>query len=217
MTDPNRTAIMLLVDRSGSMHAIKNSAEEAVNAFVNAQRIHDGNSRTVSLGVFDDVYELLIPSVDVHDCEPFKLEPRGSTALLDAMGRAIVEFGAELAELPEDERPGTVIFGVMTDGQENSSQLYTFKQVQALVRHQEKAYNWQIVYLGANQDAIATGAKLGVRADRSMSYAATDHGTRAVYDTFSASSVRASGIGGQSISFTDEDREDAMADEESTR
>lgn len=216
MTDPNRTAIMLLVDRSGSMHAIKSSAEEAINEFLSAQRT-TGDQRTVSVAVFDDAYEVVIPSVNAKACPTFHLEPRGSTALLDAMGRSITEFGAELADLPEDQRPSTVVFGIMTDGQENSSEIYSWGQIKNLVRHQENAYNWQIVYLGANQDAIATGAKLGVQRSRSMSYAATDHGTRSVMNSYTASSVRTGGIGGQSISFTDDDREDAMADEESTR
>ena len=41
------------------------------------------------------------------------LQPRGGTALYDALGRLITDVGAELAALPEDERPGTVIVVVI--------------------------------------------------------------------------------------------------------
>jgi hypothetical protein len=207
MTNPNYTAIMLLVDRSGSMSAIRDSAEDAINEFINSQRVHDGNRRTIRISDFDDEYRSVIRTGDVFDVPPFTLVPRGMTALLDAMGEAIFEFGAELAALPEDRRPGTVIFTVMTDGMENSSREYTWTQIKEMVRHQEDVYGWQVVYLGANQDAIEVGGRLGVREDRSMTYAGTDHGTRAVYDVYSASTVAAAG--GQSISFTRAQREAA--------
>ncbi len=50
--------------------------------------------------------------------------PRGSTALLDAQGRTIVELGRELAALPETERPSKVIVVTLTDGLENASKEY---------------------------------------------------------------------------------------------
>ncbi|MDQ1623528.1 MAG: hypothetical protein QOH19_1946 [Actinomycetota bacterium] len=60
-------------------------------------------------------------SVDIQDVPPLDLRPRGRTALHDAMVRLIGEAGAELAGLPEDERPGTVLEAILTDGHENSS------------------------------------------------------------------------------------------------
>lgn len=70
-----------------------------------------------------------------------------------------------------------------------------------------------VLYLGANQDAIATGAKLGVQRRRSLSYNSTDHGTRVVTNSLSRSIYGASSAGGQSVSFTDEDREEAVKDD----
>ena len=206
MTDPNYTAIALLVDRSGSMHAILVPAEDAINEFI-ASQAHQPGKRTIRVDQFDHECLFASTSLPAADCPPFHLEPRGSTALLDAMGATITSFGRELTAMPEDERPSTVIFAVMTDGGENSSVGYTWDQVKDIVERQERDYNWQILYLGANQDAIATGAKMGVRRDRSLTYAASDVGTRSAGDSIGNYVVTASS--GLPAAFTDEDRANA--------
>jgi hypothetical protein len=91
------------------------------------------------------------------------LEPRGNTALLDAVGRAIVETGERLRALPENERPGLVVFVIVTDGQENSSREYTKARVKEMIEHQQNVYKWQFTYLGANQDAFAEAGGMGIR------------------------------------------------------
>lgn len=215
MTDSNKAAIMLVVDRSGSMYSLQDTAQDAINKFIVAQQVEDGTARTLTIAQFDTLYELVTPSTLAAGCPSFVLDPRGGTALLDAMGNAITDLGAELAALPEDQRPGTVILGLVTDGQENSSREYTWDTVQQMVRRQEDEYGWQIVYLAADQDAIATGAKMGVRAHRSMSYTSSNAGTTAVMDGFSRAVVTASaaGPGGQGVAFSDDEREAATADD----
>lgn len=210
MTDPNYCAIMLVIDRSGSMATIRFAAQDAVNEFIHGQAGESGR-RTIRIAQFDHDYETVHDSTPAARCPKFELVPRGNTALHDAMGRGITEFGEELAALPEDRRPSTVIFAVMTDGWENYSREYSRQQIRDLVERQEADYNWQVLYLGANQDAIAVGAALGVPRHQTVTYAATDHGTRAVtnsLDSYVASSVRT----GRRGAFTDEDREDATAE-----
>ena len=214
MTDPNYTAIMLLIDTSGSMHSIQSDAEGGVNSFVADQAKADGR-RTIRIAQFSDEYELVHASRDAKTVPTYRLNPYRSTALLDAMGRAITEFGQELAALDEDARPGTVIFAVMTDGHENSSVEYSWDQVKALVTHQEEIYNWQVLYLGANQDAIAVGQRMGVRPSKSMSYSASSTGTRSAYNTVSDYvAVAAASPLGVAVGFTDEQRAEAMKDDE---
>ena len=57
----------------------------------------------------------------IADVPSLVLQPRGTTALLDSIGRLIGEAGQRLAALPDDRRPGTVVVGIMTDGMENAS------------------------------------------------------------------------------------------------
>ncbi|MCA0294516.1 MAG: VWA domain-containing protein [Actinobacteria bacterium] len=170
MTNPELSHIEFLLDRSGSMNSIRTDVEGGFDAFVADQKTHPGRC-TVSLAQFDNEYEQVFTAIDVREVAPLHLEPRGSTAMLDAIGRSIVALGVRLAALPEAERPGTVIFAIMTDGLENSSKEFDYPAVKELITRQERDYNWQFLYMGADQDAIEVGMRIGVSADRSLTYA----------------------------------------------
>ena len=170
MTDTTYTDITMVLDRSGSMQSIKADTIGGFDAFISEQRRLPGRC-TVSLVQFDNVYEEVYTGRDLADVPSLTLVPRGSTAMLDAIGRAVNAAGARLAAMPEDGRPGTVIVGIMTDGLENASREFTYPTVKALIEQQEQVYGWTFMYMGANQDAIEVGASLGVARDRSLTYA----------------------------------------------
>jgi uncharacterized protein YegL len=169
MTRRDLTRIYFLLDRSGSMQSIKTATEAGFAGFIRDQEQAPGACR-VTLAQFDHSYEVVYSDVPVAEVPPLTLAPRGSTALLDAMGTLITDAGAELAELPENERPGTVIVAIMTDGKENSSNEWNHPGIKALVEQQTGEYSWQFLYMGADQDAIEVGSSLGVNAEHSVSY-----------------------------------------------
>lgn len=169
MTDPNLTHLYFLLDRSGSMQSIKSDTEGGFAAFVEEQRRTDGECR-VTLAQFDNHYDVVYADRPIADVPPLELVPRGSTALLDAMGRLVTDAGAGLAALPEERRPGTVIVAIMTDGLENASQEWTHPAIKALVEQQTNQYGWQFMYMGADQDAIEVGRNIGVAAANSITY-----------------------------------------------
>jgi hypothetical protein len=169
MTRSDLTHIYFLLDRSGSMQSIKTDTEGGFAAFVEEQRRAPGDCR-VTLAQFDHEYDVVYSGVPVAAVPPLALQPRGRTALLDAMGRLVTDAGAELAALPEHERPGTVIVAVMTDGHENASHEWTHTAIRSLVEQQTSAYAWQFMYMGADQDAIEVGTRLGVDAAYSVTY-----------------------------------------------
>ncbi len=169
MTRADLTHLYFLLDRSGSMQSIKSDTEGGFAAFVEEQRQAPGECQ-VTLAQFDDRYEVVYSGRDLADVPPLELHPRGSTALLDSMGRLITEAGQELAALPEDRRPGTVVVAVMTDGHENASHEWDHPAIKSLVEQQTDQWGWQFLYLGADQDAIEVGASIGVRRDQSLTY-----------------------------------------------
>ena len=169
MTRSDLTHLYLLLDRSGSMQSIKTDTEGGFSAFVDEQRKAPGECR-VTLAQFDHEYDVVYADRPLADVPALDLQPRGSTALLDAMGRTITEAGAKLDALKEDERPGTVIVAIMTDGYENASQEWTHPAIKALVEQQTNDYAWQFLYMGADQDAIEVGMSLGVAAANSVTY-----------------------------------------------
>ena len=169
MTDATYTHIAFLLDRSGSMQSIKFDTEGGFDAYIETQKGQPGRC-TVTLAQFDDEYEEVYAGKDISQVPPLDLQPRKTTALNDSIARLIQSTGAFLAAMPEKNRPGTVIFGIMTDGHENASKEWTRPAIKALIEQQESQYDWTFSYMGANQDAIEVGATLGIAADRSLTY-----------------------------------------------
>jgi hypothetical protein len=169
MTRSDLTHLYFLLDRSGSMQSIKSDIEGGFGAFIDEQRKGVGECRA-TLAQFDDVYELVYADRPVADVPPLDLQPRNMTALHDAMGRLITDAGAQLAALPEDQRPGNVVVAIMTDGLENASKEWTGAAIKALVEQQTNAFNWTFMYMGADQDAIEVGESLGIAREHAVTY-----------------------------------------------
>lgn len=157
------TDITLVVDRSGSMASVREDAEGGVNTFI-AEQAKEPGEALLTLVQFDTEYEFLHNGVPISQVPKYELVPRGMTALLDAVGRAINETGERLAKMAEQHRPGLVIFVVMTDGQENSSKEFSKARIKEMVEHQQDMYNWHFTFLGANQDAFAEAGGMGIHA-----------------------------------------------------
>jgi hypothetical protein len=199
--------ITILIDRSGSMAPIQDDTIGGINRYVDAQRSHPGLC-TVTLAQFDDEYELIYNRVPIANVTPrsrANYEPRGWTALHDAMAQTIDETGAALAALPEADRPERVLFVTMTDGEENSSKRFRADDVRRRIEHQREAYHWEFVFLGANQDAILAAKALGIPRGSTMTYAANAAGTAAAIDSV-VRETRSYGVTGQSVNFTSADR-----------
>lgn len=192
MTKPNYTEIIVLLDRSGSMTAIKADMEGGFNALIEEQKKQLGEC-TVTLAQFDDCYENVYTCKALAEVPKLTLEPRGMTALLDGMGKVITETGARLRAMPENQRPSKVIMVVITDGAENASKEWQHSRVMNMVKEQKDTYNWEFVFLGAGQDAIAVGNALGIT--QSYNFTADAAGTKQLMGNVSAgiSSYRGGG------------------------
>ena len=169
MTNPNLTHLYFLLDRSGSMQTIVDDTVGGFDAFIAEQRKSPGECR-VTLAQFDDHYEEVYADRPIADVPSLVLQPRGTTALLDSIGRLVIDAGKRLEALPEDQRPGTVVVGIMTDGMENASREWAHPQVKQLIEKQTRDYQWQFLYLGADQDAIEVGMSIGVGAGHAVTY-----------------------------------------------
>ncbi len=170
MTNPDYTALLLIVDRSGSMQTIRDDMVGGLTSLLAAQAELPG-ILTVDIVTFDDEIEHQAVFADPATVE-VRLEPRGMTALLDALGESLEGFRSALQALPSHARPDTVQVVVVTDGHENASRRYTREHVKRIIADLTLEAKWDFVYLGANQDAITVGVDLGFDAGSSMTYAA---------------------------------------------
>ncbi|MEO7724835.1 MAG: hypothetical protein ABIU29_09150 [Chthoniobacterales bacterium] len=177
----NYAEIAFVLDRSGSMDSCRDAAIEGFNCFLKEQQQVEGLAK-LTLVLFDDEYLVPAQALPVAEVIPLDDEtyvPRGSTALLDAIGRTIDEMGVRLAALPEADRPAQVIVATLTDGAENSSQNYTWHQLAGVIRRQTEQYRWTFLFLGANQDAIATAAQMNIAAANAANYVHDEPGLHA--------------------------------------
>jgi uncharacterized protein YegL len=209
------TDIVVILDRSGSMAAIAEDVVGGLNTFITTQQ-RDAAGARFSLVQFDDEYEVVhfnVPMGDVPTLGPDDFTPRGSTALLDAIGRTIVDLDRRLAAQDAAERPERVIVVVQTDGQENSSREFTRDQVFALVSQREQQLGanatgpvWEFVFLAANQDAIAAGGEMGFQAAKSVDFDASAAGVQAMQQVV-ADKVLMSRLACSDMSYSASDRQ----------
>lgn len=174
MTNPDYTAMLFIIDESGSMWSIAKDMKGGIETMLEEQAKLPG-TLTVDVAYFDGGFRYPTSMVAAAEAD-ISIIPKGSTSLHDAIVRASNVFGAKLAELPEDERPGTVLVTVVTDGFENSSTESTKADVKTLITEQQDTYGWNYVFLGANQDAVLAGESFGLRKGASLTYAATTDG-----------------------------------------
>jgi len=164
LMNKNLTEIAYILDRSLSMTPLREAAIKAFNEFLAEQTEAPGEAR-LSLVLFDNEYQMPLDSLPIQEILPLTAEdyePQGYTALLDAIGITIDRIGKRLASTPEEERPGQVVIGIFTDGEENSSTQYSLEKINEMIREQRDKYSWEFLFLAAGQDAIATAASMGI-------------------------------------------------------
>lgn len=187
MTDANYTDITVLLDRSGSMQSIKSDMEGGFASFIEEQKKLPGKCR-VSLYQFSNEWANIYTDLDIAEVPPLVLNPLGMTALLDSLGGVISATGRRLTTMSEDERPGAVMFLIITDGAENASREYSVKAIKHLIEEQENKYSWNFIYLGANQDAIKVADGLGIPRGKTLTYSTAKVG--ATMDSLASSVSR---------------------------
>ena len=179
----NLTEMVFVLDRSGSMSGLAADTIGGFNELIEKQKKIEGDAYVTTV-LFDHEYEVLHDHVALGEVAPLtdkEYFARGSTALLDAVGRTINAVGARLAAAPEEERPEHVVFVITTDGMENASREYTAKQVREMVEHQQQKYSWQFVFLGANMDAVSEARNLGISAKYAADFTPSHSGVRKMY------------------------------------
>lgn len=181
-------SINVVLDRSGSMGAIRDDVIGGFNQFLKDQKKEPGRA-VLTLAQFDNQYEVVhdyVPLSKVPELTTKTYMPRASTALLDAVGRTVNALDKKLVGMKKRDKPEKVLFLVMTDGMENASHEFTKEQVAKLVADHQKNDKWEFVFIGANVDTFAEAQDLGMRAaGHSLSFEATSKGTADAYQVMS--------------------------------
>lgn len=191
----NLTEIVFILDRSGSMRGLESDTIGGYNSLIDKQKKEEGEAY-ISTVLFDNESRVLhdrVPLKRVRNITEEDYYVGGCTALLDALGGAIHHIGNVHKYARKEDRPEKTLFVIITDGQENSSHIYTYEKVKHMIERQKEKYGWEFLFLGANIDAIKEAGKFGINADRAVNYKCDSAGTAVNYRVLSkaVSSVRA--------------------------
>ena len=185
MPKTNLTEIIALLDRSGSMSSIAKDVCGGFDALIKDQKSAPGECHVTVVQFDSGGIDTILENAPVDKVPPLTLEPRGTTPLLDAIGETIDKVGKRLAATEENQRPEKVVFVIMTDGYENASHRYSRDQIKTLIEQQSNQWKWQFSYIGANVDAFAEAATIGIAAAASASFAANTLGVQNAYGSLS--------------------------------
>ena len=162
--------VHVLLDRSGSMESCRDQTIDAFNEYVNGLKVQSKAGTRLSLSTFDsEGTEVVFDARRIAEVPKLTREtfvPRASTPLFDAVGTTVSRI--DKVNLLPDER---VNLAILTDGQENASREMTADAVKKLLVDRQERCNWLVQYLGANQNAWAAGAQIGVAPAHAMDYA----------------------------------------------
>jgi hypothetical protein len=204
------THISVILDRTGSMEAIRDDTIGGFNAFLEQQRAEPGKA-TMTLVQFDsqDPYEVIHrfkPVDKVSELNRQTYVPRAMTPLLDAIGRGINDLEENLGRLKEEEKPSKIVFVIVTDGQENASREFRREQIQKMISDKSEKESWQFVFLSADLAAIGDAMSVGFAADSSLLYAKDRDGSLHAWDSLSKRTSDYRSSRKSKMTFNKEDR-----------
>ena len=165
----NRTHIAVLLDRSGSMNAIRADALGSYNAYLAEQQESTADDVRWSLTLFGgqdvELRNAGVPLAEMLPMAEADYRPRGDTPLFDAMGRTMTALEDAVKDTDR------ALFVIITDGHENASTEWSHAAVQAKVKELTAKGNWTIVYLASTPDAAEIGVGLGLQRSNTVQLA----------------------------------------------
>lgn len=178
------TEMVFILDRSGSMGGLEKDTIGGYNSLIEKQKKEEGEA-LVSTVLFDHEQEVLcdrVPLDQVKSMTGDEYWVRGCTALLDAIGGAIHHIGNIHKYAREEDVPEKTIFVITTDGLENASKRYSYRDIKKMIKRQEEKYGWEFLFLGANIDVAKESGRLGIREDRAVRYVNDSEGIGLNYE-----------------------------------
>ena len=183
----NQTEIVFILDRSGSMGGLESDTIGGFNAMLDKQQAEPGTCRITTV-LFDGQYEILHDRLDIKAVSPITEREyfvRGSTALLDAIGKTIHKISNAQRQSKPEYRADKVLFIITTDGMENASREYNYDIVKTQIEKQKSKYCWEFVFLGANIDAVTTASRFGIDRRHAQNFHNDSHGIELNYRVMS--------------------------------
>jgi len=190
------TEIVIIIDKSGSMASFSEDTIQGINSLITKQKAEEGNAN-LSMVFFNNAISIFRWRDPIRDIELItnnEYHPSGSTSLLDAIGITIKEMVSSLHFEPSFKRSDSILFFILSDGYENSSQLYNYTQVRQMITQQTKN-NWKFVFMGADVDIMKVGDELGIERENRFAFEKSSLGIHTNFEDMNemSTNIRKSG------------------------
>ncbi len=180
----NKTELIFILDRSGSMGGLESDTIGGFNATISDQKKIDGETRVTTI-LFDNFFEVLHDRINLQDLEPLTEKEyfvRGSTALYDAVALGIRKIANVQKRVKPEGRADKVIMVITTDGYENSSRETNAATLHKMIDDCKKD-GWEFLFLGADIDAQAAAGSIGIESSRAANFVKDSQGVQVQYDS----------------------------------
>lgn len=189
------TLVSFILDRSGSMEAIKEATISGFNEYINGLKKQEKGKMLFSLTTFDtESIDQIYDQVPIKQIEPLTdktYDPRSGTPLYDATVDTIEKLAEKVDKI---EIKPAVLVAIMTDGEENSSKEHDANCLKDLIKKLERQGNYTFVYLGANQDSWTIAQKFGIQKGNIANWTANATGINNAFMAMATSTVNYSNI-----------------------
>ena len=173
MSKKEKTHYLIVLDQSGSMEDIKDTVISLFNEQLQSlQKQAQDRNIEVTLSVFNDDTSIINLQTDINKVKELNEEnynPNYMTALYDAI---MISYNAIKASIRKKDR---FIALVLTDGMENASKEYNYKDVQKLIKKIEKR-GGKFNFLCSEMDVRDYSERLEIDIDCSLAFDSADFG-----------------------------------------
>ena len=176
------TYVLAVTDMSGSMIGLVEDVRGGFNTYLKDLKLaaeEKGLKFRLSLTLFDTEFTSLCTGAKLKDVPELTTEnyyARGATALLDAVGKTVLEFEKKVKLRKKDK----VILYIQTDGQGNSSLEFSWDNIREMLEKRKETGQWAIMYVGQGIQSWAQGKLFGP-GTQVIAGAATKSGTQSSY------------------------------------
>lgn len=181
------TELVFILDRSGSMGGLESDTIGGFNSMLARQQAEPGDCRITTV-LFDHEYEILHDRLNIKAVRPINEQDyfvRGTTALLDAIGRSINKIDNVQKTTAEAFRAQKVLFVITTDGMENASREFSYDKIKSMIERKKTELGWEFIFLGANIDAVEIAGRFGIAGNRAQNFHNDSEGIAVNYSAVS--------------------------------
>ena len=170
------TLYHFIIDRSGSMSGMEKMVIDGYNEHIagvkNLQQTYPDKKFLMSLTVFDNEIKMLVQPSSIQEIQELPADaftPRGSTALLDAIGKSIHLIESEFGNAIRNDLMSVVTI-IITDGEESSSRIFSYPSIANQIKERDETGKWTFSFIGCDFDALDLTERLNIRRENVRSY-----------------------------------------------